>query len=105
MFGDFGVAWLVTARNHRRKVDLPLGWREAFPPLKENLGNWAVLLWEVQGIYRSSVNCIFFHGLVTENVVVKYWNKLIRAVVGPPSLEMPEQALGNPLQGVLSRSR
>lgn len=38
---------------------LPLGWHKAFPPLRENLRNWAVFLWEAEEIYRSSINCIF----------------------------------------------
>lgn len=108
VFRDFSVAWLVTARNHRRKDGLPLGWHEAFPPLMEILGSWAVLLREAQGIYRSSVNCIF-SWTCHENVVVKYWNRLIRELVGPPSLEMLKTCLNKPwaacFQEALGRTR
>lgn len=48
MFWDFSVACLITARNHRRKDGLPLDWHKPLPPFMENLGNWAVLLWEVE---------------------------------------------------------
>lgn len=98
VFWDFSVACLVIARNRRRKDGLPPDWHEPLPPLMENLGNWAVPVQEVQGIYRSSVNCIFLwtcHWKCCCEILEQVdwrggWVSILR-----DAKNLPEQALGD----------